>query len=55
MKIFKNRRAIKSSTRIVAADEELDTNDYNIKETIDTLEDDVDDIQDSFSSLHIQF
>ena len=50
MKIMKKGRTIKSSTRIVAADEDFD-NDYDIGETIDDLADDVEDIQDSIDDI----
>lgn len=49
MKIIKSRRSIKSSTRIVAADE--DSDNYNIGQTIDDLADDVEDIQDTIDDV----
>ncbi|MCM1226388.1 MAG: hypothetical protein NC320_03055 [Clostridium sp.] len=51
MKIVKRKRSIKSSARIVAADENYDTDDYDFSETIDDLADDVEDIQDSIDDI----
>ena len=47
MKLSKNRKPIKSSTRIVAADEE----DYDIADTIDDISDSVEDIQDTIDDV----
>lgn len=51
MKILKTKNDIMASARIVAADEELNTNDYDIGETIDDLADDVEDIQDTIDDV----
>lgn len=51
MKLMRNGKPAMAATRIVAADEELDTNDYDIEETIDDLADDVEDIQDTIDDV----
>lgn len=50
MKIKRNGESINAS-RIVAADEELESSDYDISETIDDLADDVEDIQDTIDDV----
>ena len=50
MKIRHNGKTIKAS-RIVAADEDFQTSDYDIGETIDDLADDVEDIQDTIDEV----
>ena len=50
MKILKTKNNINAS-RIVAADEEFETSDYDIGETIDDLADDVEDIQDTIDDV----
>lgn len=51
MKLMRNGKPVMAATRIVAADEELNTNDYDIGETIDDLADDVEDIQDTIDDV----
>ena len=50
MKIVHKKKPIGAS-RIVAADEELETSDYDISDTIDDLADDVEDIQDNIEDV----
>ena len=50
MKILKTKNNINAS-RIVAADEEFETSDYDIGETIDDLADDIEDIQDTIDEV----
>lgn len=47
MKISKNKRPVKSSTRIVAAEED----NFDIEDTIDDISDNIDDIQDTIDDI----